>query len=241
MSAVNLIPEGTASSLEGMQQSSRKESFLKRCPEFAQDYDLLNRVLTIALICIQSNHIEDHYINRFLMFLGTKYLPCLIRERDNDPLPPYAVWKHRSSQYYGESHPSITSSCRQMLDSHSGSKSDLEFRGFLDKNCQFFLELCRETINPIPGPAPLKSYANFELQLVLVDRSLESKSKASVSTKVEAKMEDKVKGEVLGKLSELAGSIKSVIEVVANGGTKITSNGSNSLEQPSKKRKEAPE
>ncbi|TGO09683.1 hypothetical protein BTUL_0157g00210 [Botrytis tulipae] len=241
MSAVNSTPEGTALSFENTQQSSRKASFLRRCPEFAQDYDLLNRVLTIALICIQSNPIEDHYINRFLLFLGMVYLPYLIKERDNDPLPPYAVWMQRHDQYYSGSHPSIISTCRQMLESHSGSKSDLEFKGFLDKNCQFFLELCRETINPISGLAPLKSHANFELQLVLVDRSLESKSKASVSTKVEGKMEDKVKGEVLGKLSELAGSIKSVIEVVANGGTKITSNGSSSLEQPSKKRKEAPE
>ncbi|TGO55229.1 hypothetical protein BOTNAR_0249g00020 [Botryotinia narcissicola] len=162
------------------------------------------------------------------MFLGTVYVPYLIKERDNDPLPPYAVWMHRYGQYYG------------MLDSHRRSKSDLEFKGFLDKNCQFFLELCRETRNPIPGPAPLKSHANFEIQLVLVDRSLEFKPKATVSTKVEGKMEDNVKREVLGRLSELAGSIKSMIEVVAKGDTKITSKESNSLEQPSKKRKGTP-
>ncbi|TGO43025.1 hypothetical protein BHYA_0004g01520 [Botrytis hyacinthi] len=229
MSAVNSTPEGTASSFEDTQQSSRKDSFLKRCPEVAKDYDLMNQVLTITLICIQSNPIEDHYINRFLMFLGTVYLPYLINERDN------TLCLHIGS------HPSTTSSCRQILDSHSGSESDLEFKEFLDKNCQFFLELCRGTTNPIPEPAPLKSHANFELQLILVDRSLESKSKASASAKVEGKMEDNVKGEVLGKLSELAGSIKSVIEVVAKGGTKIISKESNSLEQPSKKRKKIPQ
>ncbi|KAF7912903.1 uncharacterized protein EAF01_001924 [Botrytis porri] len=128
-----------------------------------------------------------------------------------------------------------------MLDSHSGSEFDLAFRAFLDKNCQFFLELCKKSANSMPAPAPLKSHANFKLQLVLVDRALEAQSKASVSTKVEGKMEDKFQGEVLGKLSELAGSIKTVIEVVANGGTKIVSNGSNSPKQPSKKRKGAPE
>ncbi|TGO48622.1 hypothetical protein BCON_0235g00210 [Botryotinia convoluta] len=129
----------------------------------------------------------------------------------------------------------------QMLNAHIGSAFDLEFKGFLDKNCQFLLELCRKPAESIPASVPLAPRANLEFQLVLVDRALETKSKALISTKVEGKMEDKVKGEVLGNLSELAGSIKSVIDVVANGGTKIISNGSNSLEQPSKRRKDAPE
>ncbi|KAF5870032.1 uncharacterized protein Bfra_010178 [Botrytis fragariae] len=166
----------------------------------------------------------------FLTFLGTIYLPCLIKECEDDPLPPHAVWIHRYVRGHNGSHPSTTSSCRQMLNSHSGSEVDVEFRGFLDKNCQFFLELCKKPKKFMPAPDPFKSHANFELQLVLIDRALEAQSKASVSAKVEGKMEDKVKGEVLGKLSELAGSIKSVIEVVANGGRKNIPDRFNSLE-----------
>ncbi|KAF7935956.1 uncharacterized protein EAE98_002176 [Botrytis deweyae] len=243
MSAIDSTQEGTALSFQDVQQLRRKKSFLDRCSQLPKDHNLLNQILTIALICIQSNPIEDHHINGFLRFLGMIYLPRLISNRDNDPLPPPAVWMHRYVHYYSECVPSITSSCRQMLDSHSGSEPDLEFKGFLEKNCQFLLELCRKPAESIPAPAVtplLTPRTNLELQLVLVDRALEAKARVHVSKKVEGKMEDKVKGEVLGKLSELAGSIKSVIEVVANGGSNIASNGSNSLDQPSKKRKGAP-
>ncbi|KAF7884335.1 uncharacterized protein EAF02_004671 [Botrytis sinoallii] len=243
MSAIDSTQESTALSFQDKQQLRRKESFLDRCPKLPKDHNLLNQILTIALICIQSNPIEDRHINKFITFLGIIYLPRLIKERDNDPLPPHEVWMYRCVQYYSECVPSITSSCRQMLESHSGSESDLEFKGFLEKNCQFLLELCRKPAESIPAPVPTPSLTprtNLELQLVLVDRALEAESKVHVSKKVEGKMEDKVKGEVLGKLSELAGSIKSVIEVVANGGSNIASNGSNCLDQPSKKRKGAP-
>ncbi|TEY40908.1 hypothetical protein BOTCAL_0414g00070 [Botryotinia calthae] len=149
-------------------------------------------------------------------------------------------WMHLYYQKCKGAQPDTTEFCCQMLDSYSGSDFDLEFRGFLDKNCQFLLELCRRPMDPMPASIPLTPCSNLELQLVLVDRALEAQSKASFPTKMESKMEDKLKGEVLGKLSELTESIKSVIEVVANGGTKTMSNGSNSLEQLSKKRKGAP-
>ncbi|KAF7895269.1 hypothetical protein EAF00_007083 [Botryotinia globosa] len=190
MSAVNSTPEGTASSFEDTQQSSRKECFLKRCPEFAKDCDLLNQVLTIALICNQSNFIEHHYID--------------------DPLDAY-----------------ICSTLRR-----NGSKFDLEFKRFLERNCQFLLELCMKPAESPSYSVLITPRTNLELQLVLVDRALETKSKVRVSRTAEGKMEDKFQDEILGKLSELAGSIKSMIEAAANG--------SNSLEQPSKKRKSAP-
>ncbi|TGO24228.1 hypothetical protein BPAE_0108g00210 [Botrytis paeoniae] len=128
-----------------------------------------------------------------------------------------------------------------MLNAHIGSAFDLEFKGFLNKNCQFLLELCRKPAESMPASVPLTPCTKLELQLILVNRALETKSKVHVSNNVEGKMEDKFQGEVLGKLSELTRSIKSVIEVVANGGTKIASNGSKSLEQPSKKRKKISE
>ncbi|KAM0140418.1 hypothetical protein ACHAP3_002723 [Botrytis cinerea] len=240
MSAINSTKEGTASSFQDTEQSHRRENFINRNLEISEDVDYCQQVFTITLICIQSNPIEDQYKIRFSLFLRSKYLPYLIKERDNNPMPPYALWMHSYDQKCKGTQPDATAFFCQMLDAHSGSDSDLEFRRFLDKNCQFLLELCRRPIDPMPASIPLTPRSNLELQLVLVDRALEAQSKASFPTKMESKMEDEVKGEVLGKLSELTESIKSVIEVVANGSTKTMSNGSNSLERPSKKRKAAP-
>ncbi|KAJ8058325.1 hypothetical protein OCU04_012516 [Sclerotinia nivalis] len=101
--------------------------------------------------------IDDGDLDSFLAFLGIKYLPYLIRERDSDPLSLHAV------------------QCRQMLNDHHGTKFDLESKEFLKQNCKFLLELCEKPVDPNPAPAPLTS---LKLQLVIVDRSLEARSKA---------------------------------------------------------------
>ncbi|KAF7951426.1 hypothetical protein EAE96_006738 [Botrytis aclada] len=238
MSGIYLTKKHTALTFDDMLQSSRKDKFLSEFSKFPKDYDFLNQVLTIASICMQSDPIQCDSIDEFLAFLGIIYLPYVIKQRDNDPISPRVIWMRTHIQRNPRI---ILATQHKMLNAHIGSAFDLEFRGFLDKNCQFLLKLCRKPAKPKPASVPLVPSANLELQLVLVDRALEVKSKVRVSKEVEGKMKDKDDGEVLQKLSELAGSIKSVIEVVANGGTKIISNGSNSLEQPSKKRKEIPE
>lgn len=232
MSRIYLTKRHTALTLKGMLQTSRKNEFLSGFPKFPKDHDFLNQVLSIASICIQSNPIQGDLVDEFLAFLGTIYLPRLIKERNNDPMTPRALWMHTYVPDDDESILSIPASKHRMLSAHIGSAPDLEFKTFLEQNCQFLLELCRKPAESIPALVPITPRTNLELQLVLVDRALEAQSKASVSTKMEGKMEDNVKGEVLGKVLELAGSIKSVIEVAANG--------SDSLERPSKKRKGAP-
>lgn len=118
-----------------------------------------------------------------------------------------------------------------MLDAHNNSRDDLKFKEFLGKNCQSLVELCQKTAGHelYSAPAPI---TNLELELVLVDRALEAKSKISVpANEVESQMADKSKDDMLSKL---LGSMKSLVDVMTNGDAALASN---SLEQPNKKRK----
>lgn len=90
-----------------------------------------------------------------------------------------------------------------------------------------------------PKQPQTHTLTNLELPLVLIDRALEAKSKSFAPRNApETKIGTDFKDEAFEKLSELLGSVKSVIEVVSNGDRKLVSN---SLEQSNKERKDAPE
>ncbi|APA06286.1 hypothetical protein sscle_01g010560 [Sclerotinia sclerotiorum 1980 UF-70] len=70
-----------------------------------------------------------------------------------------------------------------MLDFHIGTPFDLAFKAHLKENCKFVVDLCTKKPNCqhfelLPVPVP-----NLELQLVLVDRVLETKDKDGESKK----------------------------------------------------------
>ncbi|QSZ29002.1 hypothetical protein DSL72_003511 [Monilinia vaccinii-corymbosi] len=81
-----------------------------------------------------------------------------------------------------------------MLDSHRGSPFDLKFGEFFKENCEYLVELCKKPADhrptqfcrmlgdPKPAPVPIEK---LQLQLVLVDRALEAKSRARVPKEVE--------------------------------------------------------
>ncbi|APA06285.1 predicted protein [Sclerotinia sclerotiorum 1980 UF-70] len=153
MEATNSNPSLPLNSIDS-NQVFRPDAFFWRRTN-SPDYANLNQILTLTLIIKDVHTIKDEDVGKFLKLFGAQYLPYLIGECDNDPLSPYALWvliggaeDSRSSwqarvdaKFY-----------RTLLDDHRGSEFDLKFKEFLQKNCQFLLELCKKPARPEAAP-----------------------------------------------------------------------------------------
>ncbi|KAI9644942.1 hypothetical protein NHQ30_006976 [Ciborinia camelliae] len=196
-----------------------KTRFLLRYPKFPEDPEFLSYTLTLTIIIQEVHDIDKQHLDNFLAFIGIVYLPYLIHGRDNNPWPPHALWLHAYSGSLDRSEnqtaheKEAAEDCHGMLSAYRGGLSDLKHKEFLAKNCPFLIEHCKK-------PTDLKLYAaveNLELESALVDRALEARSKASVTTKeVGIKMDDKLQKQFANKAKELVGSMNLELEIVSS-------------------------
>ncbi|TGO79906.1 hypothetical protein BELL_0020g00430 [Botrytis elliptica] len=149
------------------------EKFFSDNPTFPKNHRYLGQVLTLTLIIL--DNVNFFVVDKLIVFVGTVFLPYLQVERNNNPLSPLELWK-RSGYTDGIGFES-TSNGRRLLDYHRDSRFDRDFIDHLIENCKFVFELFTKNLshydaNPNPVQVP-----NLELQLVLIDRVLESKAK----------------------------------------------------------------
>ncbi|KAF7951097.1 uncharacterized protein EAE97_002648 [Botrytis byssoidea] len=127
----------------------------------------------IALVIL--DHVDFFDVDKLIVFVGTVYLPYLQVEQNNNPLSPVELWER--SGYTDGSEVEGTSNGNRLIIYHEDSGFDRDFKAHLMKNCKFVVELFIK--KPIHDDANLKpaQVPNLELQLVLIDRVLESKAK----------------------------------------------------------------
>ncbi|QSZ29004.1 hypothetical protein DSL72_003513 [Monilinia vaccinii-corymbosi] len=145
-------------------------------PTFPKDLRFLGQVLTLARIA------KGRFINfdtdLFVAFIGVVYLPYLQKERNNNPMSPYALWIQNN--YRDHQRNRKISICDDFLRWHAQTSFDVAFEASMMENCKFVLELFKEapqfqeTFDLKPDPVPVP---NLELELVLADRALEAKSR----------------------------------------------------------------
>ncbi|TGO24227.1 hypothetical protein BPAE_0108g00200 [Botrytis paeoniae] len=149
------------------------QKFFSDNSTFPKNQRYLGQVLTLTLVIL--GHAKLFDVDKLIVFVGTVFLHYLQMERDNNPLSALELWKR--SGYTDSSKVEGTSNGNPMLDYHCDTRFDLDFKPYLMNNCKIVVDLCTKgprhhDANPNPVQVP-----NLELQLVLIDRVLESKVK----------------------------------------------------------------
>lgn len=152
---------------------SAKGSFQITQPfQNGKNHGYLGQVLTLTLVIL--NRVKFFDIDKLIVFVGTVFLPHLQVEQNNNPSSPLELWK--CSEYTDNSKVEGASNYNILRNYHCENRFHHDFKTHLMGNCKFVVELCtKETVhyaNPNPVQVP-----NLELQLVLIDRVLESKAK----------------------------------------------------------------
>ncbi|THV46601.1 hypothetical protein BGAL_0373g00070 [Botrytis galanthina] len=153
------------------------QKFFSDNPTFPKNHRYLGQVLTLTLVVL--SHVKFFDVDKLIVFVGTVFLPYLQVERDNNPLSVLELWKR--SGYTDSSKFETTSNGNSMLDYHCDTRFNLDFQTHLMKNCKFVVDLCRKgprDRHHDANPDPVQ-VQNLELQLVLIDRVLESKVKGA--------------------------------------------------------------
>ncbi|TGO09682.1 hypothetical protein BTUL_0157g00200 [Botrytis tulipae] len=149
------------------------QKFFSDNPAFPKNHRYLGQVLTLTLIILR--HVKFFDVDKLIVFIGTVFLPYLQVEQNNNPLSTFELWKH--SGYTDSSKNEGTSNGNLMLDYHCYTSFDHDFTAHVMNNCKSVVRLCikgprHHDANPNPVQVP-----NLELQLVLIDGVLESKTK----------------------------------------------------------------
>ncbi|TGO43026.1 hypothetical protein BHYA_0004g01530 [Botrytis hyacinthi] len=149
------------------------EKFFSDNPTFPKNHRYLGQVLTLTIVIL--DHVDFFDVDKLIVFVGTVFLPYLQVERNNNPLSPVELWERTG--YTDGSEVESTSNGNRLINYHDDSRFDRDFKAHLIRNCKFVVELfTKKPIHYDANPKPVQ-VPNLELQLVLIDRVLESKAK----------------------------------------------------------------
>lgn len=152
------------------------DDFFFQNPTFPKDHKYLAQMLTLASLILVRIPVRDE--NNLVSFLGTTYVPYLIKEQNNNPASPFQLWQHLGLQNSEQ-----RMWCQLLID-HYSTPFHHAFRAHLEENCKFVVKLCGEGIKQgVSFALPVAClFQDLEFELAQVSRTLEIAARERLET-----------------------------------------------------------